>query len=63
MKTIQIKDKVIKEKVTNLKFFNLMDKVTFWFFFGDIVVFFGLVFLGLEVLGFMVKSDIGSMNK
>lgn len=31
MKTIQVKDKIIREPVSNVDFFSLMDRLKFWY--------------------------------
>lgn len=40
IKTIQVKDKLIKEPINNMNFFSLMDKMQLWLFLSSMCIIF-----------------------
>lgn len=39
VKTIRVKDKIYKEPVSDMNFFSLMDKINFWKWYIDMLIF------------------------
>lgn len=48
IKTIQVKDKLIKEPINNMNFFSLMDKMQLWLFLSSMCIIFILLKLSYK---------------
>jgi hypothetical protein len=54
VKTIQVKDKLIKESVNGMSFFNLMDKLKLWY---------RLIFISYFIVIFVLYMVMNQMHK